>query len=340
MDWGQTMGVVLAQGTDPSTTTRHRLHGVVIESTALFPSWPRGATDAPVGDQGWTLDVRQIQVGAEDLAEVDPDDLRGEWAAEGDPDYPDRIAYSVSLAGRTLSDYVVDLRERSVTADRLSRRPVARSGVEFVLACRVLPWLARVHRGALPLHAVAVSFEGRALLVCGDSGTGKSTLAARLLGLGCDLLGDEPVVVDVVGDEVLAQHGSWRLRVNEGSPAHGDLMGQGFDMVDNHGKAAAVLSRGGDALSAGVPVAAIVVLRGRDPLASTPQMETCDGLGATRALMSHRYCVAGPVPVVRGDFAAAAAIASRVPVVRVAMPDSIDHLAAAALLLRDTLLSG
>ena len=293
-----------------------------------------------VGDAPWTLDVRSIAVGVQDLSEFDPDDLRGGWAVKGDPDDPDRIVYSVSLAGRTLSDYVVDLRERSVSADRLSRRPIARSGVEFVLACRVLPWLARVQRGALPLHAVAVSFEGRALLVCGDSGTGKSTLAARLLGLGCDLLGDEPVVVDVVGDEVVAQHGSWRLRVNDGSPAHGDLVGQGFDIVDNHGKAAAVLSRGVDAVSAGVPVAAIVVLRARDPLATTPQMQTCDGLGATRELMSHRYCIAGPVPVVRGDFAAAAAIASRVPVVRVSMPDSIDHLAAAAQLLRDELLSG
>ena len=340
MDWGQTMGVVVPQGTDPPTTTRHRLHGVEIQSTALFPSWPRGATGGPEGDQAWTLDIRPIEAGVEDLSEIDPDDLRGDWAAEGDPDDPDRLVYSVSLAGRTLSDYVVDLRERSVSADRLSRRPIARSGVEFVLACRVLPWLARVQRGALPLHAVAVSFEGRALLVCGDSGTGKSTLAARLLGLGCDLLGDEPVVVDVVGDEVVAQHGSWRLRVNDGSPAHGDLVGQGFDIVDNHGKAAAVLSRGAAALSAGVPVAAIVVLRGRDPLSTTPQMETCDGLGATRALMSHRYCVAGPVPVVRGDFAAAAAIASRVPVVHVAMPDSIDHLAAAASRLRDELLSG
>ena len=340
MDWGQTMGVVVPQGTDPPTTTRHRLHGVEIQSTALFPSWPRGATGGPEGDQAWTLDIRPIEAGVEDLSEIDPDDLRGDWAAEGDPDDPDRLVYSVSLAGRILSDYVVDLRERSVSADRLSRRPIARSGVEFVLACRVLPWLARVQRGALPLHAVAVAFEGRALLVCGDSGTGKSTLAARLLGLGCDLLGDEPVVVDVAGDEVLAHHGSWRLRVNEGSPAHADLERQGFDLVENHGKTAAVRSRESAGAPVGVPVSAIVVLRERDPLATMPHLERCDGLGATRELMAHRYCLAGPVAVTGGDFATVAAVVARVPVVRVAMPASIDHLAAAATLLRDELLGG
>ena len=340
MDWGQTMGVVVPQGTDPPTTTRHRLHGVEIQSTALFPSWPRGATGGPEGDQAWTLDIRPIEAGVEDLSEIDPDDLRGDWAAEGDPDDPDRLVYSVSLAGRILSDYVVDLRERSVSADRLSRRPIARSGVEFVLACRVLPWLARVHRGALPLHAVAVSFEGRALLICGDSGTGKSTLAAKLLGMGCELLGDEPVVVDVAGDEVLAHHGSWRLRVNEGSPAHADLERQGFDLVENHGKTAAVRSRESAGAPVGVPVSAIVVLRERDPLATMPHLQRCDGLGATRELMAHRYCLAGPVAVTGGDFATVAAVVARVPVVRVAMPASIDHLAAAATLLRDELLGG
>ena len=340
MDWGESMGVVLAHATDPSPTTRHRLHGIEFESTALFPSWPRGSVAGSLGDPKWTLDVRSLEATEPELPAFDPEDLRGVWSLQGTPNDPDCMTYAVNLGDLSISNYVVDLRTRTVTADRLPRQPLARSGVEFVLACRVLPWLARVHRGALPLHAVAVSFEGRALLICGDSGTGKSTLAAKLLGMGCELLGDEPVVVDVAGDEVLAHHGSWRLRVNEGSPAHADLERQGFDLVENHGKTAAVRSRESAGAPVGVPVSAIVVLRERDPLATMPHLERCDGLGATRELMAHRYCLAGPVAVTGGDFATVAAVVARVPVVRVAMPASIDHLAAAATLLRDELLGG
>ncbi len=46
-------------------------------------------------------------------------------------------------------------------------------------------------RGLLPLHASAVDFDGRALLVSGVSGAGKSTLAAALSARGYRLLGDD-----------------------------------------------------------------------------------------------------------------------------------------------------
>ncbi len=48
------------------------------------------------------------------------------------------------------------------------------------------------------LHASAVSWQGRALLIMGASGAGKSDLALALMALGCDLVGDDRLRLQVV----------------------------------------------------------------------------------------------------------------------------------------------
>ncbi len=48
-----------------------------------------------------------------------------------------------------------------------------------------------------PLHASAVAFDGRALLLTGASGSGKSTLALELIALGGILVADDRVVTEV-----------------------------------------------------------------------------------------------------------------------------------------------
>lgn len=47
-----------------------------------------------------------------------------------------------------------------------------------------------------PLHASAVAFDGRALLLTGASGSGKSTLALQLIGLGGVLVADDRVIAE------------------------------------------------------------------------------------------------------------------------------------------------
>lgn len=49
----------------------------------------------------------------------------------------------------------------------------------------------------LMLHAGAVSVRGRAILLPGQSGAGKTTLTAALLSVGCDYLTDEAVSLDL-----------------------------------------------------------------------------------------------------------------------------------------------
>jgi hypothetical protein len=69
----------------------------------------------------------------------------------------------------------------------------------------------------LALHAAALRWKGRSIILPGISGTGKSTLAAALLARGGELFSDE--VALVLGDGTLApiplppglKSGSWPL---------------------------------------------------------------------------------------------------------------------------------
>lgn len=56
----------------------------------------------------------------------------------------------------------------------------------------------------LTLHAGAVARGGRAVLILGDSGTGKSGLALRLLALGAALVADDRVLLQRHGDGLRA----------------------------------------------------------------------------------------------------------------------------------------
>jgi HPr kinase/phosphorylase len=48
----------------------------------------------------------------------------------------------------------------------------------------------------LYLHASAVSLDGNGVLICGASGTGKSTLALQLMALGAELIADDGIWID------------------------------------------------------------------------------------------------------------------------------------------------
>jgi HPr kinase/phosphorylase len=56
-----------------------------------------------------------------------------------------------------------------------------------------------------PLHASAVALSGRAALITGPSGSGKSALALELMALGAELVADDGVLLSRAGDRVLAR---------------------------------------------------------------------------------------------------------------------------------------
>ena len=54
------------------------------------------------------------------------------------------------------------------------------------------------------LHASSVAIHGRAVLICGPSGSGKSDLALRMLDRGFTLVSDDRTIVSKAGDRLLA----------------------------------------------------------------------------------------------------------------------------------------
>ena len=54
------------------------------------------------------------------------------------------------------------------------------------------------------LHASTVATDGRAVLITGQSGSGKSDLALRLLDRGFSLVSDDQTIVKKAGDRLLA----------------------------------------------------------------------------------------------------------------------------------------
>jgi HPr kinase/phosphorylase len=59
--------------------------------------------------------------------------------------------------------------------------------------------------GPILLHATAVAWAGRGLLILGPSGSGKSALALQLMALGCDLVSDDQTLVTVRDGQMWAR---------------------------------------------------------------------------------------------------------------------------------------
>ena len=56
----------------------------------------------------------------------------------------------------------------------------------------------------LTVHASAVAWDGRAVLITGASGSGKSTLALQLLAYGCRLIADDATILQSDKGQLIA----------------------------------------------------------------------------------------------------------------------------------------
>jgi hypothetical protein len=91
----------------------------------------------------------------------------------------------------SVARFLVDTAERQIRVQPLDPR-LSTGTLDHLLYDQLVPRLLD-HGGELAVHAAAVATSRGALLFVGDSGRGKSTLAAALGRNGCTLLGDDGV---------------------------------------------------------------------------------------------------------------------------------------------------
>ncbi len=110
-----------------------------------------------------------------------------------------------------------DLFEFIISADgqQIAGRALSETAIEMFrtyLLGQVIS-LALLKQGIEPLHSTVVVIDGQAIAILGDTGYGKSTLAAALLQSGASLLTDDLLVVRQNGAGWLAYPGPPRMKL-------------------------------------------------------------------------------------------------------------------------------
>ena len=92
-------------------------------------------------------------------------------------------------------------------------------GIEHFVLDSVVP-NALAHHGYPVLHAAAVGDGERAVLLCGHSGRGKSTTAARLAANGWRVVSDDAVRLERVGSDLFVHPSYPSVRLHESALTH------------------------------------------------------------------------------------------------------------------------
>lgn len=163
-------------------------------------------------------------------------------------------------------------------------------------------------RGDLVLHAAAVEADGRAVVFCGPTTRGKSTLARVLGELGRPVLGEDGIAISL-GGEPLAHPGARGIRVRDGARRTVTLVG---DPGPREPRASMV--------------AAVVVLGERGTELEVERLEPARALALTTPNLVH----SGGIGAIGAAFGSLAALLGRVPALRASLPDDLDALPEAA----------
>jgi hypothetical protein len=191
---------------------------------------------------------------------------------------------------------------------------------EHRLGSSALPLLAG-ERDALPLHASAAAVDGGAIVICGVTGRGKSTLVATLVARGHEAIAEDGVAVRFDQDQPVVWPGlSGALITGEAASAIG--MAETRGRADSRGRVFVEASR---AVPGPAPVAGVAILMERR--GARVELLRPEPAKAHRELLAHVICAERQGAAA---FAAAARLVERVPVALLSVPDSVGELGRAA----------
>lgn len=162
-------------------------------------------------------------------------------------------------------------------------------------------------RGDLVLHAAAVEADGRAIVFCGPSLRGKSTLARALGEAGCRLLGEDGIAIELGADGPVAHPGARGVRMR--SPG---AVPQRPVLVDDPGAGE----------PGACPVGTVVLLGERGDAFEVEPLEPARAL----ALLTPNLIHSGGRPSIAGAFQRLAALLGTVPALQISLPNDLEAL--------------
>ena len=243
---------------------RHRLYGVTVAAPRVLPAAPtdraadivihehsfRRPSPLPPNPRGYAYSIQ------------DSGDVHVSWSELFD--------FVVSADGARIDVYAGPARDAE---------PVYTYLISQVIS------VALLQRGIESLHASAVAIDGRAIILVGDSGYGKSTLTAALLQRGAQLVTDDLLVLNEKNGALHVTPGAFRLKLAPETAAQLGVTWPGVPMADGGGKYVYLLDAA-QCVTEDVPVADIVLLA---PVAERAIREPVSLAEATRALLAATF---------------------------------------------------
>jgi hypothetical protein len=163
-------------------------------------------------------------------------------------------------------------------------------------------------RGDLVLHASAVEVNGRAVLFCGPTLRGKSTLARALGEAGRPVLGEDGIAIELGEDGPVAFAGARGVRVRRGG-------GNARNRTD-------LVADPGSDEPASCPVGAVVLLGERGSELEVEPLEPAQAL----ALLTPNLIHSGGRASIGAAFARLATLLGSVTALRVSLPNDLEAL--------------
>lgn len=163
-------------------------------------------------------------------------------------------------------------------------------------------------RDDLVLHAAAVERDGEAIVFCGPSLRGKSTLARALGEAGCRLLGEDGIAIELGAPAAIVHPGARGVRMRN---------------RDENGRNRTVLLEDpGHGEAEPCPVASVVLLSERGTEFEAGRLQPARAL----ALLTPSLIHSGGRTAVAAAFQRLAALLGAVPAFEVSLPDDLEAL--------------